>query len=115
MKITIEQAELEQAVRDYVLKNGIRREVKAIEFTASRGDAGTVTTVELGKDLPADTPTVASEAVVEIAPEPAPEVVPKASEPAVVTETKKPEPVKAESPVEKDDQEVPKRLFGSGA
>lgn len=56
MKITIDQQELEQAVRDYVRKNGVTREVEAIDFTASRGEAGTVTTVTLGSEIVASEP-----------------------------------------------------------
>jgi hypothetical protein len=49
MQISIEQDELELAVRDYVQKMGISRSIGEIDFTATRGTgSGIRTTIEVG-------------------------------------------------------------------
>lgn len=47
MQIQMKQRELELAVRDYIAKCGIARPIGTISFTASRGDDGVVTEVEI--------------------------------------------------------------------
>ena len=47
MQIQLNQAELEQAVRQYVIGMGIRSAIGEIKFTATRGDAGVLTEVEI--------------------------------------------------------------------
>ena len=64
MLIQIQQDELEEAVRDYVIKTGISRPVGDINFTATRsGGAGIVTEIKLGDLKTADIsiPRTASE------------------------------------------------------
>jgi hypothetical protein len=47
MQLKIEQVELEQAVRNYIVTMGIDRSIGDIDFTATRGEnAGVITTIE---------------------------------------------------------------------
>lgn len=47
MQITLKQAHIEAAIRDYVAKAGITFPVDSIDFTASRGKDGMTATVEM--------------------------------------------------------------------
>lgn len=47
MNISMNQAELEEAVRAHIAMTGLNCDINSITFTATRGDAGIVTEVEL--------------------------------------------------------------------
>jgi len=49
MQITLKQADLETAVRDFVAKMGISAELGDVNFTATRGSEGIVTDVSVGE------------------------------------------------------------------
>lgn len=50
MQITLKQAELESAVRDYIQNNvGISRHIGEVNFTPTRGSEGIITSVEVGE------------------------------------------------------------------
>ena len=80
--ITIDQEDLEKAVKDYVVKMGITRQVSEINFTAGRGPSGVTTEIRLTSPdevapsgpTPRSTPTV-----VETAEAPAQEKAPEES------------------------------------
>lgn len=47
MNLTMDQTELEEAVRAHIAKTGLNCDISSITFTATRGDAGIVTEVKL--------------------------------------------------------------------
>lgn len=126
MQITINQDELEVAVRDYVAKQGITRTVGDINFTAVRSPSNQILTEIVLSDKAATTSTPAGPNVRSVTPvaeaqAPAPEKAkaekPKAAFPAPA---EKPEAVAEEAPVAEADvaeEEAPaapagKSLFG---
>ena len=54
MQITLKQAELEVAVRDYIRTMGIASQIGEVAFSATRGAEGITTTVEVGITPPAN-------------------------------------------------------------
>tara|TARA_B110000285_G_scaffold209882_1_gene251257 strand:- start:119 stop:433 length:315 start_codon:yes stop_codon:yes gene_type:complete len=50
MQIHLKEADLKTAVKDFIAKMGVSRPVGTIEFTATRGADGVLTTVELSQD-----------------------------------------------------------------
>jgi hypothetical protein len=57
MQLQLKQTELESAVREYIVNMGISRPVGKVKFTATRGNEGILTEVELD-DLNATAPVV---------------------------------------------------------
>ena len=126
MQITLKQAHIEAAIRDYVAKAGITFPVDSIDFTASRGKDGMTATVEMEDPFlidptPASTPraTMAKrEAVVEPAPEakqveetPDQAFVAEDEAPEV-PESKKDSPFKSDAPVAAAAKEEPEQKAG---
>jgi hypothetical protein len=52
MQITLKQAELELAVRDYIQTVGISGNIGEVNFTPTRGTEGIVTSIEVGEASP---------------------------------------------------------------
>lgn len=52
MQIHLKEADLKTAVKDFIAKMGVTRPVGNIDFTATRGADGVLTTVELSIDGP---------------------------------------------------------------
>lgn len=83
MQITLNQSELERAVKTHLVANGITGTIGNIDFTATRGSEGVVTTIDLAEEGEADevvkkTPKKASKKAAPVAKkeaaEPEPEV-----------------------------------------
>jgi hypothetical protein len=64
MEIHLKEADLKAAVADFVLKMGIVRPVDNVEFTATRGSEGVLTTVIL--DTLVESPPIPVEAPVQL-------------------------------------------------
>ena len=88
MQITLKQAELESAVRDYITKIGIARPVGEVNFTPTRGNEGIVTSVEVGE---ASNVTLAVNTPAPVAEEAQPEVAQEAATEAAEEEDEMPE------------------------
>lgn len=54
MQIHLKEADLKMAVKDFIKKMGVSRPVNEIDFTATRGADGVLTTVELSTDSVSD-------------------------------------------------------------
>jgi phage protein D len=50
MQITLNQNELERAVKNHLMASGITGEIGKIDFTATRGSEGVVTTIDLADE-----------------------------------------------------------------
>lgn len=64
MEIHLKEADLKSAVADFILKMGIARPVDRVDFTATRGSEGVLTTVIL--DTLFDSPPIPVEAPVQL-------------------------------------------------
>lgn len=72
MQLSIEQSELETAVRQYVEGQGIARAIETIDFSATRGDRGIITTIDFADQGAAKAPVMTgkfSDATVKLAEE----------------------------------------------
>ena len=112
MQISLKQAHIEAAIRDYVAKAGITFPVDSIDFTASRGKDGMTATVEMEDPFlidptpavnPASTPR-AAKAKREVVDEPAPEASQEEETPdqAFVAEEDEVPTTKADAPFKSD-------------
>ncbi len=103
MKLSIDQDDIEQAIRDYVATKGITTPVRAIHFTVSRKGGFALAADVQVSEVPATPVAETPEPVAEEAPEaaaPKPRAKPKA--------VAKAEPVAQESePVTEEDNSVP--------
>ncbi len=110
MKLSINQDDIEQAIRDYVASKGITTPVRAINFAVSRRGgfalSADVQVSEVSVAPVAETPEPVAEAVPEVE---APQTKPRAKPKAVVKaepEATEPEPATTEPPFTPDTQEA---------
>jgi len=97
IQITMDQPSIEQAIKDYVAKNGIDSTVQEVRFTVTRkGGTSIDAEVILGNEAVNTPPTVAPD-------EPQPATKPKPVK-AEVTKQAGPETTKAPEPVKEEDE-----------
>lgn len=122
MQITIEQPELEEAIKAYIRGRGITGDVESIAFMQSRSPSRTTTTIELaslGTSVPSSpTPRAAarSKVVQPISPEvPEEEAKPEAVEAVAEPVAEEAIPFEEETPIAPEQSAAPsKSLFGGG-